>query len=147
MASGIADHAVGGAEAGRCLMIAIGIGANSRAQQSDFSVALDEARQEAGGCDVIATFEAAQFAAHVREAAHRASLAYRAVTIDSMRKRNGDCLTRSERTLSLFGVASMAEAAALAGAGPGSRLIVPRRIVGNITIAAAQSAGEWERGA
>jgi cobalt-precorrin 5A hydrolase len=127
-------------------MIAIGIGANSRAEQRDFAAALNDARQCAGGADVVATSEAAAFAPHVREAAQQASLAYRAVTIDSMRARNGDCLTRSERSLSLFGVASIAEAAALAGAGPGSRLIAPRRTVGNVTIAAAQSEDEREQG-
>lgn len=126
-------------------MIAIGIGANSRAEQRDFVAALNDARQDAGGGDVVATFEAAVFAPHVREAARQVSLAYRAVTLDSMRARNGECLTRSEKTLSLFGVASIAEAAALAGAGPGSRLIAPRRTIGNITIAAAQSVDERER--
>lgn len=126
-------------------MIAIGIGANSRAEQHDFAMALDSARRDAGVADIVATFEAAAFAPQVQEAACRVSLSYCAVTLDSMRARNDDCLTRSERSLSLFGVASMAEAAALAGAGSGSRLIFPRRIIGNITIAAARSADERER--
>ncbi|PSC06685.1 cobalamin biosynthesis protein CobE [Alsobacter soli] len=34
--------------------------------------------------------------------------------------------TRSERVVELFGVPSVAETAALAGAGPGARLLVPR---------------------
>lgn len=34
--------------------------------------------------------------------------------------------TRSERVVALFGVPSVAETAALAGAGPGARLILPR---------------------
>ncbi len=126
-------------------MIAIGIGANSRAYKHDFSTALAEARQEAGGADVVATFDEAIFADHVRDAAGRVSMAYRPVTLDAMRARSSDCLVRSERTLSLFGVGSVAEAAALAGAGPGSRLIMARRIIGNITVAAAQSADEGER--
>jgi len=127
-------------------MIAIGIGANSRAEQRDFAAALNDARQSAGGADVVATSEGAAFASYVREAARQASLSYHAITLESMRARNGDCLTRSERSLSLFGVASIAEAAALAGAGPGSRLIAPRRTVGHVTIAAAQSADEREQG-
>lgn len=126
-------------------MIAIGIGANSKAHKPDFLAALAEARQEAGGADVIATFDEAIFADHVRDAACDVSLAYRPVTLNAMRERSGDCLTRSERTLSLFGIASVAEAAALAGAGPGSRLIMLRRIIGNITVAAAQSSDEGER--
>ena len=120
-------------------MIAIGIGANSRAHRRDFAAAIDEAQQEVGG-DTVATFDAAIFANYVRDAARYAGLGYRPITLDAMRERSADCLTRSERTLSLFGIGSIAEAAALAGAGPGSHLIMPRRIVGNITIAAAQSA-------
>ena len=120
-------------------MIAIGIGANSRAQETDFRAALAEAYREVGGADVITTFDTAIFAIHVEAAARQASVMYRPVTLDALRERSGDCLTRSERTLALFGVASIAEAAALAGAGPGSHLVVSRRIIGNITIAAAQS--------
>lgn len=123
-------------------MIAIGIGANSRAHEREFVAALDEARRAAGGGDMVSTFEVAIFADRVRDAARQASLAYRPIALDAMRERNADCLTRSERTLSLFGVASIAEAAALAGAGPGSSLIMPRRIVGNVMIAAAQSQAE-----
>ncbi len=123
-------------------MIAIGIGANSQAHKHDFAVALAEARQAVGGGHVVATFDVATFADQVRDAAREADIDYRSVTLDAMRARSGDCLTRSERTLSLFGVASIAEAAALAGAGAGSHLIMARRVAGNITFAAAQSADE-----
>jgi cobalt-precorrin 5A hydrolase len=126
-------------------VIAIGIGANSRANKDDFLMAIAGARQEAGGGDVVATFDETIFADHVRDAAGQVSLAYRPVTLDAMRARSRDCLTRSERTVSLFGVPSVAEAAALAGAGAGSRLIMARRIMGNITVAAAQSVDEGER--
>jgi cobalt-precorrin 5A hydrolase len=124
-------------------VIAIGIGANSRAHKRDFAAAIEEARQEASG-DVVATFAEAIFANYVREAARLQKLKYRAVSLKEMRERSKDCLTRSERTLSLFGVASIAEAAALAGAGQGSHLIMPRRIIGNITIAVAQSISRRE---
>ncbi len=126
-------------------MIAIGIGANGRADENDFPIALAAARGEAGGADVVTTLNAANFANHVEAAAREASIAYRPLTLDAIRERNGDCSTQSERTLALFGVASIAEAAALAAAGAGSRLIVPRRIIGNITIAAALSADARER--
>lgn len=126
-------------------MIAIGIGANSRAHESDFPIALAVACAEAGGADVVTTFDAAKFANHVEAAARQASIAYRPSTLDDMRERNEDCSTRSERAMALLGVASVAEAAALVCAGPGSRLIMPRRIVGNVTIAAAQSIDEQER--
>ncbi len=126
-------------------MIAIGVGANSHAHREDFAAAISEAARQAGDAKAVATFEAAIFADHVRSAARQLGLGYRPVTLDAMRERSNECLTLSEWTLSLFGVASIAEAAALAGAGPGSHLILRRRIVGAITIAAAQSAGERGR--
>jgi cobalt-precorrin 5A hydrolase len=50
--------------------------------------------------------------------------------------------TRSERVIALVGVASVAEAAALAAAGPAARLIAPRIAVGPATCALAVSAEE-----
>jgi cobalt-precorrin 5A hydrolase len=48
--------------------------------------------------------------------------------------------TRSERVIALVGVASVAEAAALAAGGPAARLIAPRIAVGPATCALAVSA-------
>ncbi len=124
-------------------MIAIGVGANSRAHKEDFVAAIAEMRREADGGaagDLIATFDAAIFAPFVKAAAARQSLEFRPIKLEALRARSDDCLTRSARTLGLFGIASVAEAAALAAAGPGSRIVVPRRIIGNITVAAARSA-------
>ncbi len=126
-------------------MNAIGIGANSRAHKDDFFVAIADMRREAEAGDLVATFDAAIFAPFVKAAAARQSLTYRALTLDALRARSDDCLTRSARTLDLFGIASVAEAAALAAAGPGSRIVVPRRIIGNITVAVARSADGAER--
>jgi cobalt-precorrin 5A hydrolase len=50
--------------------------------------------------------------------------------------------THSERVTALAGVGSVAEAAALAAAGPASKLIVPRLIVGAATCALAASPPE-----
>jgi cobalt-precorrin 5A hydrolase len=47
--------------------------------------------------------------------------------------------TRSERVVALVGVASVAEAAALAAGGPAARLIAPRIAVGPATCALAVS--------
>ncbi|MEJ1157189.1 cobalamin biosynthesis protein [Prosthecomicrobium sp. N25] len=46
--------------------------------------------------------------------------------------------TRSERVVALFGVPSVAETAALAGAGPGARLVVPRIAGDGVTCAVAR---------
>jgi len=48
------------------------------------------------------------------------------------------CLTRSEHALALTGLPSVAECAALAGAGPGARLLGPRLILGGVTCALAE---------
>ncbi len=45
--------------------------------------------------------------------------------------------TRSEKVIELFGVPSIAEGAALAGAGPGSRLVVERMADRGATVAVA----------
>lgn len=121
-------------------MIAIGIGANSRAHKDDFAAVIADIRREIKGGDIVATFRDAVFATFVKAAASRHSVAYRPLQLEALRDRSDDCLTRSERTLERFGVASVAEAAALAAAGPGSHLVVPRRIIGNVTVAAARSA-------
>jgi cobalt-precorrin 5A hydrolase len=124
-------------------MIAIGIGANSNARDEDFASALASIRAETGG-DVVATFEDAPFRALMQTAASRHLLAHRTLPLADLRTRNGDCLTRSERSLALYGVASIAEASALAAAGPRSKLIAARCIIGNVTVAAARSADTKE---
>jgi cobalt-precorrin 5A hydrolase len=124
-------------------MIAIGIGANSKAREEDFASALASIRAETGG-DVVATLEDAPFVGLLKAAAAIGSIPYRELPVAELRKRNDDCPTRSKRSLDLFGVMSIAEASALAAAGPHSQLVAPRRIIGNITVAAATSADTKE---
>ncbi len=50
------------------------------------------------------------------------------------------CATRSTRIASLYGVGSVAEAAALAAAGPGGILVQPRIATARVTCALARSA-------
>jgi cobalt-precorrin 5A hydrolase len=59
------------------------------------------------------------------------------VSEDALRARSADVVTRSARSEAATGVPSVAESAALAGAGPGSRLVVPRRVVAGVTVAVA----------
>lgn len=49
--------------------------------------------------------------------------------------------TRSERVFEMFGTGSVAEAAALGGAGRGARLLQARCIIGNVTLALAEGEG------
>ncbi len=58
---------------------------------------------------------------------------------DALREQAPFVQTRSIRAESRFGVPSVAEAAALAGAGPGAALIVPRIASQGVTCAIAQS--------
>ena len=60
----------------------------------------------------------------------------------SSKRRARACTTRSERVLAITGVPSVAEAAALAAAGPGARLLVPRVAVGPATCALAIAGDE-----
>jgi cobalt-precorrin 5A hydrolase len=125
-------------------VIAIGIGANSQASQDDVLAAIDGIRREADGADIVATFDGAAFAHLVQAAAPHRSLEYQALPLEALRQRNADCMTHSDRTLDLFGIASIAETSALAAAGPASQLILARRIIGNTTVAAAKSADAKE---
>ena len=93
-------------------MIAIGVGANSKARADDFAVALASICAETGG-DVVATLAKAPFADLLKAAASRQPIAYRELPLVELQKRNEDCRTHSARTLDLFGVGSLAEASAL----------------------------------
>jgi cobalt-precorrin 5A hydrolase len=53
--------------------------------------------------------------------------------------RVGNHATHSRRVAQLTGVGSVAEAAALAAAGPKARLLVPRIVVGDVTCALAET--------
>ncbi len=126
-------------------MMVIGLGAKSTATASDMQAALTEMMSLFGGpADAVATRKAPMFAAALTEAAATQRLPIRLVTEDELKARGPDCATHSERSLRLFGVGSVAEAAALAAAGEGSALIAPRRIIGGVTVAIAISRDDVE---
>lgn len=56
---------------------------------------------------------------------------------DAMQAAAGRAVTKSARVLALFGVPSIAETAALAGAGPGSTLVLPRISADGVSCAVA----------
>jgi cobalt-precorrin 5A hydrolase len=57
---------------------------------------------------------------------------------DALEAADARTLTRSARSMDTFNVHSVAEAAALAAAGPGARLLAPRVAVGPVTCALAE---------
>ena len=121
-------------------MMAIGIGANSGVSIEDLAAAIQQAAFQAGArADAVATIESALFLEPLREAAKQIATPLTPLALVCLQQRSRDCRTVSQRSLDLFGVASISEAAALAAAGPGSKLIVPRMTFGNVTAAVAQS--------
>jgi cobalt-precorrin 5A hydrolase len=74
------------------------------------------------------------------EAADRLGLGLTFLSRDALRAREADIQTRSAHTEAVFRIPSVAEAAALVGAGPGSVLVVPRIAAGGATCALARAA-------
>jgi cobalt-precorrin 5A hydrolase len=62
----------------------------------------------------------------LREAAREARLDLVLLTLDQLREAAPLCLTHSEKSMKHYGIPSVAEAAALAAAGSGARLLLPR---------------------
>lgn len=60
------------------------------------------------------------------EAARELGLTLTFLPLGSLKQRRGASKTHSQRVQAMFGVGSISEAAALVGAGPGSRLLAPR---------------------
>ncbi|MBP2297639.1 cobalamin biosynthesis protein [Azospirillum picis] len=75
--------------------------------------------------------------AGLAEAARTLGLPLRFVGEDAMLDAQDRAQTRSATVLAAVGLASVAEAAALAAAGPGSRLLLPRRSTPRATVALA----------
>jgi len=127
-------------------MIAAGIGCKRGAAASDIEAviraALASARIEADALNVIATIEAKSTEAGIRTAAEKFGVTLIVVPELELAAANGRVATHSERVAALAGVGSVAEAAALAAAGPASTLIVPRLIIGAATCALAASPAE-----
>lgn len=74
----------------------------------------------------------------ITQAAARFSLSPRPIAAEALAARDAELVTRSARIEHLRGVGSLAEAAALAAAGPDSRLALPRIASGGATCALAR---------
>jgi len=124
-------------------MIAAGVGCRRGAPAHDVEAAirtaLARAQLAAGALDVIATSEAKQAETGIRATAAAMAVALVGVQQADLARAGERVQTRSERVLAVAGVGSVAEAAALAAAGPSATLIVPRLVVGSATCALAAS--------
>ena len=87
----------------------------------------------------LATIEARADEPGLRDAARLLDMAVVFLSLENLRARDKDVPTRSARVEELFGVRSVAEAAALAGAGSGSILLAPRVATTRLACAIARA--------
>ena len=124
-------------------MIAAGVGCRRGTPAPEIEAAiraaLAHANITADALDVIATIEAKSGEAGIQSAAEKLGVAVIVVSETDLQAASGRTKTRSERSLALMGVPSVAEAAALAAAGPTANLIAARLVVGTATCALAAS--------
>ena len=123
-------------------MIVAGIGCRKAilaAQvESAIATALRHSQIEADRLGVIAVPAVKGTEAGIVEAAAARGVLLVLISQDALLAADRRTVTRSARSMDTLNVQSVAEAAALAGAGPNSRLLAPRLAVGPVTCALAQ---------
>ena len=124
-------------------MIVAGIGCRRGAAAADIEAAIRAALARAGlgaaELQAIATSRAKDTEAGIATAASAFGVGIMLIPEAELKAAGVRATTRSDRVLALTGVPSLAEAAALAAAGPSSRLIASRLVVGSATCALARS--------
>jgi cobalt-precorrin 5A hydrolase len=120
-----------------------GLGLRPGTSEADILACLDEALAIAG-LSGESTPRLATLASRIGEPGLTAAVASRraelvAVPDEALKGYEAACATRSTRIASLYGVGSVAEAAALAAAGPGGTLVQPRIATGRVTCALARA--------
>jgi cobalt-precorrin 5A hydrolase len=126
-------------------MIVAGIGCRKGAPAAEIeaviAAALDRAGLLANALSLIATSAAKAGEPGIAAAASALGVPLVPVPQDELEAAGHRTMTTSARVMTVTGVPSLAEAAALAAGGPASRLIAPRVAVGPATCALAKSAG------
>jgi cobalt-precorrin 5A hydrolase len=126
-------------------VIVAGIGCRKGASAAEIEKAINAALERAGRplakLDLIATASNKRDEAGLAEAAKARGVQVTFVDQSDLELAGARGATWSERVLALAGVPSVAEAAALAAAGPKSRLIVQRVVEGPVTCALASDEG------
>jgi cobalt-precorrin 5A hydrolase len=124
-------------------MIVAGVGCRRGAPASDIEAAIRAALSSADiaaeALDGIATIAAKNAEIGIQTAAEKFGVSVVLVSDADLQAAEPRTQTRSERVRALTGVPSVAEAAALAAAGPSARLISPRLVIGAATCALAAS--------
>jgi cobalamin biosynthesis protein CbiG len=124
-------------------MIVAGVGCRRGAPSPDIEAAIHAALDRAGlaaeALDVVATIAAKANDDAIETAAAKFGATVVIVADAALKAAAARTTTRSERVQALIGVPSVAEAAALAAAGPSARLLGARLVVGAATCALAVS--------
>jgi cobalt-precorrin 5A hydrolase len=122
-------------------MIVAGVGCRRGTAAPDIEAAIRAALDRAGiashALDCIATTAAKSNEAGMVAAAAKFGVDLVLVPEAELQAANDRTATRSGRVLALTGLHSVAEAAALAAAGPTARLLGPRLVMGDATCAVA----------
>jgi cobalt-precorrin 5A hydrolase len=123
-------------------VIAAGIGCRKAISAAQIEAALQTALRHHALADtrlgLIAAPEVKGAEAGLRAAAAARGLLLRLIPQPLLEAANSRTLTRSARSMAAMNVHSVAEAAALAAAGPHARLLAPRIVVGPVTCALAE---------
>jgi len=126
-------------------MIVAGVGCRRGAPALDIEAAIRGALARAGisadALDALATVAAKENETGIKAAAEKLGVEVIVVPQADLQAVSGQTQTRSERVLVLMGVPSVAEAAALAAAGPRARLLGPRLVIGAAACAVAIAGG------
>ena len=124
-------------------MIVAGVGCRKGAPAPDIEAAIRATLARAGvaadALDCIATIAVKDGEAGIKTTAAKLGVAVVLVSKADLEAAGTRTETRSERVLARVGVPSVAEAAALAAAGPSARLISSRLVIGAATCALATS--------
>ncbi|PPD41153.1 MAG: cobalamin biosynthesis protein CbiG [Methylocystis sp.] len=129
------------------LRYAVGLGAR-RGIAAEEIVALVRGLVAKHGADLsrvsLCTLESKADEPGVHEAARELGIDVVFLPLEALKARKGAAPTHSPRVQAMLGVGSVAETAALVGAGPGSRLIAPRVATPYAACALAVEAEETE---
>ena len=125
------------------IMIVAGVGCRRGAPASDIEAAIRAALARAkiseDALDAVATIAGKSAEAGIKAAAEKLGVAVIPVSETEISAAGERAQTRSARVLALMGIPAVAEAAALAAAGPAARLLGPRLAIGSATCALAAS--------
>jgi cobalt-precorrin 5A hydrolase len=121
--------------------VAIGVGCRKGCSADAIESLVRQALDRASGAAALGLFTLIdkRDEAGLTDAAGRLGLDLTYLSREALREREDGVQTHSPLVESLFGVRSVAEAAALAGAGPASVLVVPRIAEGGATCAVARA--------